>query len=550
MSRRPRSGGLGAVASLARRRPAIGRLVGAYGLFVVSQYVAWVVVLVIAFKRGGATESGLVALVQLAPAAVAAPYLARLCDRYPPWTVLYGGYVVQGAGLVAAGAASALGNVLGVYAGSVVASVAVVTARPAQAALLPRLATAPEDLTEANVLVGWIESLGVIASGLVAGWLLVVAGPTAGLVLAGVASLLGGAMVWKLGHRVVVGHVPDHVSQVALPRPPLGPEARLLLALLTVQWVLVGGLDVLFVVIAIDVLTAGDGWVGYLQTGFGLGGLLATVVAALLVGRRLAWPILGSAVAAGGCLALVAAAPGVWTAAVLLALVGAFRTLLDVAGRTLLQRSVPPHLLGRVFGQLEGLTMAALAVGSLLVPVLVGVGGNRGAIVGIALILPVLALLGARRLLSVDASATVPVVQISLLRQMRMFGTLPPPALESVAVALEQRRLAPGEVLIREGDAGDAYYVIAEGSLHIGRQGRSLGLRHRGDGVGEIALLTGAPRTATVTAHGAATVYELARQPFLTAVSSHDGTTGIHPVAASILDERLRDEDPAGGAGP
>ena len=221
MSRRP-GGGLGSVASLARRRPPIGRLAGAYGLFVVSQYVAWVVVLVIAFKRGGATESGLVALVQLAPAAVAAPYIARLCDRYPPWTVLYGGYVVQGAGLVAAGVAAALGDIIGVYAGSVVASVAVVTARPAQAALLPRLATAPEDLTEANVLVGWIESLGVIVSGLVAGWLLAVSGPTAGLVLAGVASLLGGAMVWKLGHRVAVGHVPEHASHPARTAPAAG----------------------------------------------------------------------------------------------------------------------------------------------------------------------------------------------------------------------------------------------------------------------------------------------------------------------------------------
>ncbi|QIK66303.1 MFS transporter [Nocardioides sp. HDW12B] len=547
MSGRP-GGGLGSVASLARRRPPIGRLVGAYGLFILSEYVAWVVVLVIAFKRGGATEAGLVALAQLAPAAVAAPYIARLCDRYPPWTVLYGGYVVQGAGLVVAGGAAALGDVLGVYVGSVVASVAVVTARPAQAALLPRLATAPEDLTEANVLVGWIENLGVIASGLVAGWLLAASGPTAGLVLAGVASLLGGAMVWKLGHRVVVGHDASHLAAEHGPRPRLGPEARLLLALLTVQWVLIGGLDVLFVVIAIDVLGAGDGWVGYLQTGFGIGGLLATVVAALLVGRRLAWPILGSAVAAGACLALVAVAPGVWTSAVLLALVGAFRSLLDVAGRTLLQRSVPPHLLGRVFGQLEGLTMAALAVGSLLVPVFVELGGDRGAIVGIALVLPLVALLGGRRLMSVDAAATVPVVEISLLRDMRMFGGLPPPALESVAMAMERRTLAPDEVLIREGDPGDAYYVIADGALHIERGGRSLGLRHRGDGVGEIALLTGTPRTATVSAHGAATVYELGRQPFLAAVSGHPGTTGLHPVAATILDERLRDDDPAADA--
>ncbi len=545
MSRRS-GGGLGSVATLARRRRPIGRLVGAYGLFILSEYVAWVAVLVIAFKRGGATESGLVALLQLAPAAAAAPYIARLCDRYPPWTVLYGGYLVQGAGLVVAGGAAAMGDIVLVYAGSVVASVAVVTARPAQAALLPRLATAPEDLTEGNVLVGWIENVGVIASGLLAGWLLAVSGPTSALVLAGVASLLGGAMVWKLGHRVVVGHVAERTPDDA-PRPRLGREARLLLTLLTVQWVLIGGLDVLFVVIAIDVLAAGDGWVGYLQTGFGLGGLLATVVAALLVGRRLAWPILGSAVAAGVFLALVAVAPGVWTSAVLLGLVGAFRSLLDVAGRTLLQRSVPPHLLGRVFGQLEGLTMAALAVGSLLVPAFVALGGDRGAIVGIALIMPLVAVVGGRRLMSVDAAATVPVVEISLLRDMRMFGGLPPPVLESVAMAMERRSLAPDEVLIREGEPGEAYYVIADGALHIERGGRSLGLRHRGDGVGEIALLTGTPRTATVSAQGAATVYELGRQPFLAAVSGHPGTTGLHPVAATILDERLRDDDPAAG---
>ena len=105
-------------------------------------------------------------------------------------------------------------------------------------------------------------------------------------------------------------------------------------------------------------------------------------------------------------------------------------------------------------------------------------------------------------------------------------------------------------MLIREGDAGDAYYVIADGALHIAREGRSLGLRHRGDGVGEIALLTGTPRTATVTAEGAATVYELGRQPFLAAVSGHPGTTGLHPAAATILDERLRDDDPAAGTDP
>jgi len=71
---------------------------------------------------------------------------------------------------------------------------------------------------------------------------------------------------------------------------------------------------------------------------------------------------------------------------------------------------------------------------------------------------------------------------------------------------------------MRQGEPGDAYYAIAAGELDVQQDGHLLRQCGRGDGVGEIALLRAIPRTATVVAHTAATVYRLDREPFLTAV--------------------------------
>ena len=168
--------------------------------------------------------------------------------------------------------------------------------------------------------------------------------------------------------------------------------------------------------------------------------------------------------------------------------------------------------------------MAGLALGALLVPALVHLGGSRLAVLGAAAVLPLAVVAGGRALFGLDAETPVPVVEIALLRSLPLFAELPAPAIEGLASALRPIQLPAGAVLIRQGDPGDAYYAIAAGELDATQDGRMLGRYGRGEGVGEIALLRAIPRTATVTAGTAATVYRLDRDLFLAAVLGHAPT--------------------------
>src|SRR5499427_1792494 len=160
--------------SLAGNSPLL-RVLAGYVLFVLTEYSVWVAMLVYAYSRGGATVAGLVAVAQLVPAAIAAPMVASVADRRSPVSLLAGGYVVQAAAMAATAAAVTAGAPLAAYAASAVAATAVTTTRPAQAALIPSVAATPDQLTAANVVVGWLEAAATAGSGLLAGVLIAVA---------------------------------------------------------------------------------------------------------------------------------------------------------------------------------------------------------------------------------------------------------------------------------------------------------------------------------------------------------------------------------------
>lgn len=185
--------------------------------------------------------------------------------------------------------------------------------------------------------------------------------------------------------------------------------------------------------------------------------------------------------------------------------------------------------------------MAALALGAILAPAVVGLAGTEAALIAIGVLLPAVVLLRVRALRSIDSHATVPIVELSLPRKLRIFAALPAPVLEGLARSLVPVRLAAGTVVVREGEPGDRFYAIADGEIEITVGGQRLAVRTRGEGFGEIALLRDVPRTATATTRTPALLYALEQEPFLAAVTGHAAAAAAADV---IVRERLETVSP------
>jgi hypothetical protein len=505
--------------------PGLRRLELAFLGFGAAEYGVWVTVLVYAYQRGGTPTAATIAVVQLVPAAIVAPLAARLVDRRGGAVMIRIGYVAQAGAMGLTATSVVLGApAVVVYAGAVLAASAVTMTRPAQAAVLPGLVDQPAELTAANVVSGWVESVSMLIGPALAGVMIDLGGPGASIglfavVVCGSAVLVGGLPDATRPQRTVVGSDAPRADPSLVRMLGREPGLAALIAILGLEFVAIGAVDVLVVVLALKVLALGASGAGYLAASFGAGAVLGGVVAVSLVGGRLVAALVGAALAWGAAFLALGAWPTVGGAFFLLAGAGACRTVLDVSGRAILQRGVPVDGLGRIFGVLEGVAMIGLAVGSISVPVLVAIGGAAAPLVGLGALLVVGVLAAASALTPLERGAPAVEVELALLRGSPIFGMLAPPVLEGLARALIARSVTPGEVVVREGDAGNHYYLVGDGDLAVSLGGREVGRLGPGDGFGELALLDGGIRKATVAARGSATIYALAREPFLEAVT-------------------------------
>ena len=133
-----------------------------------------------------------------------------------------------------------------------------------------------------------------------------------------------------------------------------------------------------------------------------------------------------------------------------------------------------------------------------------------------------------------------------VLAQVPLFAGVPPRFIKRLAGEMDEQRFMEGATIVRKGEPGDAFYVLVEGEARVtDENGKRLARLIPGDFFGEISLMDGGPRTATVVSETPLTALALSRKDFRGMLEAEPHVTvGLLKHAAQLL-RRL--EHPASG---
>ena len=304
-------------------------------------------------------------------------------------------------------------------------------------------------------------------------------------------------------------------------------DLRFVAFVMAAQTVVAGASLVFEVAIIFDLLEKGDSTLGLMNSVLGVGGLIGGVVAVLLARReRMALDFGIGVLGWSAPLLLIVAWPTLWSVLIAQLMIGIANSIVDINAYTIVQRVTPEAVMGRVFGALESIIISGMAIGSLAMPILMGWIDLRASLAVIGGVVAAIALIGLPRLHGIDQRVLAPPL-LRMLRKVPIFSPVARPAQERIARLLEPRSVAAGDVVFRQGDAGDRYWIIQSGRVEVhvdGERRRELG---PGEGFGEIALLRDVPRTATVTAIDDLELMGVARDDFIPAITSTEESTTV-----------------------
>ncbi len=537
------------------RNPGLRRINLAFAGSAIGDWAYATAIVVWAYGVGGVTAVGIWGTVRLILMAFVTPFASMVVDRLPRKVVMISCDLTRAVLVLLAALLIWVGAPpITVFVLATLASLVATPFRPAVAALLPNLVERPEELTAANGTASTIESLAFFVGPAIGGLMLTLASVPVVAVFDALTFVWSAALVSRIrvparAEAVPVGTAP---AAAAADTPEPTEEAatveecesfleealagfrtiwnnqdlRLVTLVYCAQTVVAGASIVFLVEMAVQMTPFGANGVGYLDSFLGIGAIIGGLVAiGRATARRLATDFGVGVIFWALPLLLAAAWPNVWAAMAAVFVIGFANPIVDVNASTILQRLAGDAVMGRVFGALETGLIAAMALGSIAMPIMVSTIGLRWALTVLALVITVVVLPVMGRLRRLDASLGEP-EGLALLRQVPLFSPLEPKALELIAQQLGRLTVAAGDVVIREGDAGDRFYVVESGRTSASFEGRELSTQGPGEEFGEIALLRDIARTATVVALEDSVLLYLERDQFLSAVTGDSEVAG------------------------
>lgn len=531
--------------------------------FMVNSLGSWAyvtVLIVYVYERTGSpTWIALVSASRWLPAVLLASYGGVLADRYERTRLLIYSSLLSYIAMVALALVVASNGPLAVLLLLSAVSAAVeVPYRPAAGALTPEVVEERE-LAAANGLLTSLESLSVVIGPALGGVLLLADEPSGAIVLNAISFLVAALLLIRLqvrsrGNAGDQGEGAFKAFTDGVRTLRSNSVATALVLFCALDSAIYGASTVLYVPISQQLGTGADGY-GYLLAGNALGGVVAAGVANRLSASTRLAPIILCGIA-------LQAAPYAATAFVyappiafgLQLISGVGMILVDVLAITALQRDMPREYLGRVLSLLDVSFIGATLVASFLFAFVFDALDLRPSLFVVGIGFPLVAVLGIRPLLRADRQSVAALralqPRVALLQVLDLFTAAPRRTLEQLARSIEEVEVAADTALINQGDAPDHLWILVSGEVDVTvhdedggeRRVRTLGPRSY---FGEIGLLRGIPRTATVRSLEPSVLWRLSGEDFLEAVHGSAPSASLLKVSTSRLSQvqpRLGDD--------